>query len=78
MKNTLTNRKCEELFYPQKSEDVRSHSNNSIENATPSNGTSPEASYKEVPPPPPTKSSDSKSSKRSTSTVRQKNKQSEV
>ena len=53
MKNTLTNRKCEELFYPQKSEDVRSHSNNSIENATPSNGTSPEASYKEVPPPPP-------------------------
>ena len=51
MKNTLTNRKCEELFYPQKSEDVRSHSNNSIENATPSNGTSPEASYKEVPPP---------------------------
>ena len=50
MKNTLTNRKCEELFYPQKSEDVRSHSNNSIENATPSNGTSPEASYKEVPP----------------------------
>ena len=52
MKNTLTNRKCEELFYPQKSEDVRSHSNNSIENATPSNGTSPEASYKEVPPPP--------------------------
>ena len=77
MKNTLTNRKCEELFYPQKSEDVRSHSNDSIENATPSNGTSPEASYKEVPPPPP-ESSDSKSSKRSTSTVRQKNKQSEV
>ena len=76
MKNTLTNRKCEELFYPQKSEDVRSHSNDSIENATPSNGTSPEASYKEVPPPP--ESSDSKSSKRSTSTVRQKNKQSEV
>ena len=49
---TFANRKCEELFYPQKSEDVRPHSSNSIENATRSNGTSPLASYKEVPPPP--------------------------
>ena len=39
-------------FLPQKSENVRPHSNNSIDNATPSSGTSPLASYKEVPPPP--------------------------
>ena len=32
---TFANRKCEELFYPQKSENVRTHSSNSIENATP-------------------------------------------
>ena len=37
----------------QKSENVRSHSCNSVENATPSSGTSPSASYKEVTPPPP-------------------------
>ena len=37
----------------QKSENVRPHSSNCIENATPSSGTSPLASYKEVPSPPP-------------------------
>ena len=31
----FTNRKYEELSYPKKSENVRSHSSNSIENATP-------------------------------------------
>ena len=31
----FANRKCEELFLPQKSENVRPHSSNSIENATP-------------------------------------------
>ena len=39
------------LSYPKKSENVRSHSSNSIENATPSSGTSPLASYKEEPSP---------------------------
>ena len=50
-------------FLTQKSENVRTHSSNSIEmrphysrssreNATASSGTSPLASYKEVPPPP--------------------------
>ena len=32
---TFANRKCEELSYPQKSENVRPYSSNSIENATP-------------------------------------------
>ena len=32
---TFANRKCEERFLPQKSENVRPHSSNSIENATP-------------------------------------------
>ena len=41
------------IFLPQKSENVQPHSSNSIENATPSSGTSPLVSYKEVPPPPP-------------------------
>ena len=56
----FANRKYEELSYPQKSENVRPHSSNSIENAThysqssrdnatPSSGTSPLLSYKEVP-----------------------------
>jgi len=31
----FANRKYEELSYPQKSENVRPHSSNSIENATP-------------------------------------------
>ena len=44
MKNCLTR---------PKSEKVRPHSSNSIENATPSSGTSPLASYKEIPSPPP-------------------------
>ena len=69
----FANRKYEELSYPQKTENVRPHSSNSVENetpllacehallfwrvssrenATPSSGTSPLASYKEVPPPP--------------------------
>ena len=68
----FANRKYEELSYPQKTENVRPHSSNSVENetpllaceqallfgrvssrenATPSSGTSPLASYKEVPPP---------------------------
>ena len=48
---TFGNRKCEELSYPQKSENVRPHYCQSTrENATPSSGTSPLASYKEVPP----------------------------
>ena len=64
MKNTLlfiystnilvrfANRKYEELSYPQKSENVRPHySQSSRENATPTSGTCPLASYKEVPPP---------------------------
>ena len=32
---TFANRKHEELSYPQKSENVRPHSSNSIENVTP-------------------------------------------
>ena len=48
----FANRKYEELSYPKNSENVRPHSGNSIENATPSSGTSPLPSYKEVPPPP--------------------------
>ena len=32
---TFSNRKYEELSYPKKSENVRPHSSNSIENATP-------------------------------------------
>ena len=58
---TFANRKYEELSYPKKAENVRSHSSNSLkmrphysqssrENATPSSGTSPLACYKEVPP----------------------------
>ena len=49
--DTFANCKYEELSYPKKSENVRSHSSNSIENATPSSGTSPLASYKEEPSP---------------------------
>ena len=49
---TFANRKYEELAYPKKSENVRPLSSDSIENATPSSGTSPLASYKEVRPPP--------------------------
>ena len=49
---TFANHKYEELFYPQNSENVRHHySQSSRENATPSSGTSPLASYAEVPPP---------------------------
>ena len=54
---TFANRKYEELSYPQKSGNVRPHPGNSIENttsrenATPSSGTSPLASHKEVAPP---------------------------
>ena len=44
----LPKRKYEELSYPQKSENVRPRSSNSIEIATPSSGTSPLASYNEV------------------------------
>ena len=53
------NRKYGKLSYPQKSENVRPHSSKSVEmrphysqssreNATPSSGTSPLASYKDV------------------------------
>ena len=50
----LANRKYDsELSYPQNHENVRLHDGNSIENATPSRGTSPIASYKAVPHPPP-------------------------
>ena len=62
---TFTNRKCEELSHPKKSENVRPHcwlvtllkiwphcSPSSRENATPSSDTSPLASYKEVRPAP--------------------------
>ena len=70
----FANRKYEEPSYPKKTENVRPHSSNSVENetpllaceqallfgrvssrenATPSSGTPPLASYKEVPPPPP-------------------------
>ena len=59
---TIANRKYEEQSYPKKSENVRLHSSNSIENAphysqsslenaTPSSGTFPLTSYKAVPPP---------------------------
>ena len=69
----FANRKYEEPSYPKKTENVRPHSSNSVENetpllaceqallfgrvssrenATPSSGTPPLASYKEVPPPP--------------------------
>ena len=60
---TFAKRKCEELFLPQNSENVRHHSSKTPmkmrphygqsrgENATPSSGASPLASYKEVPPP---------------------------
>ena len=48
---TFANRKYEELSYPPKLENVRLHSTDSIDNATPNNGTSPLASYKEVLPP---------------------------
>ena len=58
---TFANRKYEELSYPKKAENVRPHSSNSLkmrphfsqpshENATPSSGTYPLVSYKEVPP----------------------------
>ena len=52
----FANRKYEELSHPQSTENVRPHSSNCIEyqssreKATPSSGTSPLASYKEVPP----------------------------
>ena len=55
---TFSKRKYEELSYLQKSENVQPHSNDSIENATRSSGTSQLASYKEVPPPPPTRGID--------------------
>ena len=48
---TFANRKYEKLSYPKKAENVRPHSSNSMENATPSSGTSPLASHKEVPRP---------------------------
>ena len=49
---TFSNHKYEELSYPKKSENVWPHySQSSRENATPSSGTSPLASYKEVRPP---------------------------
>ena len=38
------------IYLPQKSENLRSHSSNSIDNATPSSGRSPLASCKGVPP----------------------------
>ena len=60
LSGTFANRKCEELSYPPKKEmcdpilvtllKMRPHySQSSPENATPSSGTSPLASYKEVP-----------------------------
>ena len=46
---TFANRKYGELSYPKKSENALPHySQSSRENATPSSGTSPLASYKEV------------------------------
>ena len=49
----FANRKYEKLSYPKKFKNVRPHSRNSIENTTPSSGTSSFAScYKEVLPPP--------------------------
>ena len=68
---TFANRKYEELSYPKKSENVRPilvtllkmrphYGQSSRENATPSSGTSPLDSYKEVPlPPPPPRVKDS-------------------
>ena len=56
---TFANHKYGELSYPKNSETVRPHySQSSRENGTPSCGTSPLASYKEVlfPPPPPSPS----------------------
>ena len=51
---TFANYKYEELFYPKNSENVRHHySQSSRENGTPSSGTSPLASYTEVPHSPP-------------------------
>ena len=50
---TFANRKYGELSYPKKSENVLPHFiQSSLENGTPSSGTSPLASYKEVLPPP--------------------------
>ena len=60
---SFANRKCEELFLPQKSENVRPHpvtplkmrphySQSRRENAPLSSGASPLASYTEVSPPP--------------------------
>ena len=57
----FANRKYEELSYPKKAENVRSHSSNSLkmrphysqssrENVTPSSGKSSLASYQKVPP----------------------------
>ena len=62
--DTFANRKYEELSYPKNQImcdpilvtllKMRPHySHSSRENATPSSGTSPLASYEEVPPPPP-------------------------
>ena len=64
LSGTFANHKCEELSYPPKKEmcdpivvtllKMRPHyKRSSRENATPSSGTLPLASYKEVPPPPP-------------------------
>ena len=48
----FANHEYEELSYPKNSENARGpHSSNSLENATPSSGTSPLASYKEEPSP---------------------------
>ena len=47
---TFANRKYEELSYPKIKKMCDPISSNSIENATPSSGTSPLASYREVPP----------------------------
>ena len=48
---TFANRKYEEPSYPNRAENVRPHySQSSRENATPSSGTSPVGSCKEVPP----------------------------
>ena len=49
---TFANRKYEELSYPKIKKMCDPTSSNSIENATPSSGTSPLATNKEVPPPP--------------------------
>ena len=49
---TFANRKYEELSYPKIKKLCDPISSNSIENATPSSGTSPLASYRKVPPHP--------------------------